>query len=331
MKKKLRDQFFIFDRPVEQNFAYKIKKGFLPIRDFIYDLVISMSQPKLETTKKDFVVCAIFKDEGRSLKEWVEYHLIVGVEHFYLYNNFSTDNYIEILQEYIDTGIVTLIDWPVEKGQYPAYKHFWENYRNISKWVTFIDLDEFICPHFEDTIVDWLRPYEKYPSVIMYWKMFGTSGKLEHDDDTLVIEQYTVSWDKMDTVGKVIINTSWDLSIDSIWHHHAYCKVPFLGKTFFVPPVNEFKKFICYDIHRANSKGFTIQLNHYWSKSYNEMVLKKFERGDVFFGDEKPTLNLESFYYHEKKNISSDYTIFRYLIRLKTALGFDALSRGGIE
>ncbi len=32
-------------------------------------------------------LCAIFKDEADYLREWIEFHRIVGVEHFYLYNN----------------------------------------------------------------------------------------------------------------------------------------------------------------------------------------------------------------------------------------------------
>ena len=33
----------------------------------------------------DLAVAAIFKDEARYLKEWLDYHLLAGVEHFYLY------------------------------------------------------------------------------------------------------------------------------------------------------------------------------------------------------------------------------------------------------
>ena len=38
--------------------------------------------------KKYFLaICAIFKNEGKFLKEWLNYYLLAGVEHFYLYNN----------------------------------------------------------------------------------------------------------------------------------------------------------------------------------------------------------------------------------------------------
>ena len=52
---------------------------------------------------------AIFKNEALYLKEWIEFHRIVGVEHFYLYNNNSDDNYREVLEPYIKRNIVTLV------------------------------------------------------------------------------------------------------------------------------------------------------------------------------------------------------------------------------
>ena len=50
----------------------------------------------------DLTITAIFKNEGHYLKEWLDYHLLAGVEHFYLYNNDSTDNYKEVLAPYIE-------------------------------------------------------------------------------------------------------------------------------------------------------------------------------------------------------------------------------------
>lgn len=54
----------------------------------------------------------MFQNEAPWLKEWITYHhKVLGVDHFYLYNNDSTDDFMKILQPYIDNGIVELIDW----------------------------------------------------------------------------------------------------------------------------------------------------------------------------------------------------------------------------
>ena len=49
----------------------------------------------------NLAVAAIFKDEAPYLREWLDYHLLAGVEHFYLYNNDSTDDYAEMLKPYV--------------------------------------------------------------------------------------------------------------------------------------------------------------------------------------------------------------------------------------
>lgn len=41
-------------------------------------------------------LCLIFNNEAPFLKEWLDYHIVVGIDHFYLYNNNSTDNYIDV-------------------------------------------------------------------------------------------------------------------------------------------------------------------------------------------------------------------------------------------
>ena len=63
-------------------------------------------------------LCLIFKDEAPYLKEWLEYHLLIGIDHFYLYNNNSSDNYLEVLGPYIEDGTVTLINYQKNYGKF---------------------------------------------------------------------------------------------------------------------------------------------------------------------------------------------------------------------
>jgi hypothetical protein len=51
-------------------------------------------------------VAAIFRDEAKYLKEWVEFHLLVGFDLLYMFNNLSQDNYLEVLNPYIESGQV---------------------------------------------------------------------------------------------------------------------------------------------------------------------------------------------------------------------------------
>ena len=45
--------------------------------------------------KYNLSICAIFKNEAKYLKEWIEYHRIFGVDHFYLYNIGSRDSFLD--------------------------------------------------------------------------------------------------------------------------------------------------------------------------------------------------------------------------------------------
>ena len=44
-------------------------------------------------------------NEAAYLEEWISYHLLINVDHFYVYNDESTDNTPEVLAPYIKQGI----------------------------------------------------------------------------------------------------------------------------------------------------------------------------------------------------------------------------------
>jgi hypothetical protein len=60
-------------------------------------------------------LATMFKNQRRWLREWIEFNLLVGIEHFIIYDNESTDLPLEILQPYIDQGYVTYIPWPPQE------------------------------------------------------------------------------------------------------------------------------------------------------------------------------------------------------------------------
>ena len=41
--------------------------------------------------KPYLAICAVYRNEAPYLREWIEFHRLVGVERFFLYNNRSTD------------------------------------------------------------------------------------------------------------------------------------------------------------------------------------------------------------------------------------------------
>ena len=308
------DKMFIFDRPVWKGKRYFVDR----IKSYFYDLFYKMLLRLFPVKDKDNIynlsLCSIFKNEAPFLVEWLEYHLLIGVDHFYLYNNNSTDEFKLKLAPYIDKGIVTLVDWPDNPGQLSSYKHWYQNYRHDTKWVSFLDLDEFICPRYNNKVTSWLKKFEKYPVVMVYWKMFGTSGKMEHDFKRLTIEQYVNSWERHSNIGKLFYNTKYDIDYFHLGMMHS---INVRIKKWSLPPVNQYGYFVKYGIHRAKCNNIEIQINHYWSKAYRAYEAKH-ARGDAAFG--VSPRNYEYFLWHEQRNNSIDLSIYRFLIQLKQKL-----------
>lgn len=137
-------------------------------------------------------LCAIFRNEAPYLREWVEFHRIVGVERFYLYQNRSNDDWLAVLQPYITEGVVEVIDWPKEPPCHlQAYQHFIEGHKGNPRWVAFLDCDEFLFSPCYETVPEIL--YQIAPhwgAVGVNWLCFGASGH-EQPTPAPVIERFT--------------------------------------------------------------------------------------------------------------------------------------------
>lgn len=138
----------------------------------------------LQAYQYNVSICAIFQNEGPNLKEWIDYHRGVGVDHFYLYNNTSTDNYKEVLKPYVDRGIVEIINWP-NKTPHISWNYGCQSsaYADVlircifrTKWLCIIDLDEFLVPMHYKSLAKELKHYpEECVAIYANWITFGTS------------------------------------------------------------------------------------------------------------------------------------------------------------
>ena len=122
-------------------------------------------------------IIATFKNESWNMAEFLDHYLWQGVEHFYLINNGSTDDFMPIIEKYKDK--ITLYDMPKRWAQVDNTNTVFREVKDKTFWFGIVDFDEFIYGT-KERIVDFLRPREEYSRVICPWLLFGTCPQPEH-------------------------------------------------------------------------------------------------------------------------------------------------------
>ena len=198
-------------------------------------------------------VCAIFKNEGRFLREWMAFHRSIGAEHFYLYNNNSSDDF----RSEIDSEFVTLTDWPTrDMPQKHAYWHCIHTFGRQSRWIAFIDIDEFLFSPTQQDIRPILRKHENAPAIRIDSPFFGTSGRQQ------IPESVPLSFTKRSAT-----RFSTKSIVDPRYVHR-------------IENAHEFKYFA---MNQVRPPLDVLRINHYWSRSFEDLAVKV-RRGDAWDG-----------------------------------------------
>lgn len=273
---------------------------------------------------KEYYLCAtaIFQDEAPYLKEWIEFHLLVGVEHFWLYNNESHDNYKEVLDPYIKQGIVELIEWPSKhdwnrfcfKTQPRAYRNAIRRSRSKTTWLAIIDLDEFLFPVNEKNLQDCLKKHYKTCSgVLVNWQLYGTSWvpfipKNKTMIETLLLKAPTHY--SRNTTCKSIVKP--DLV--------AHCSNPHFCsfKRGYYAVMADGEPYIPH----SQSEIFidTIRINHYWMRDEDYLYHVKIPRYTAFHNGDNANWILSIV---PELNQETDDSILKYVPALRKRMGFD--------
>ncbi len=164
----------------------------------------------------NLTIVSMFKNESLIIEEWIKYYIEQGVEHFYLIDNGSNDDYETKINKYIDK--ITLIKDPFRVKNNTINKlkiydnnekkyifedssaHtqtllsnnlFLEKIKLETIWCIFIDCDEYIYIPSSKSINDFLieldknNKYRKITDIFIPWKIFG-SNNLDKQPESII-------------------------------------------------------------------------------------------------------------------------------------------------
>jgi hypothetical protein len=151
--------------------------------------VVAAVQPIQQKKTQPLVMCSeLVINEGKYLLEWIDYHRLMGISLFAIYDMGSNDNTKQILKPYMNAGVVDLIQWNVTNLM-SAQNDCLYRYKQDTKWQLYVDTNEFMWYNGTKSVIELLEsdPGKSQGFEIMSFAMGGRKMNSE-----LMIGQYNM-------------------------------------------------------------------------------------------------------------------------------------------
>jgi len=269
------------------------------------------------------VIVAIAKFEQDYIEEWVIYHLALGFDKIYLYDNEDEPIYYKILTKYGNRVVHIHVkgnDYDIGV-QYRALQHF-NNTLNLSeiKYVLHIDIDEFVCLKKHKNIKEFINEFFKpgIAGISICWKFFGSSGQVKKTDEP-VTSRFRRCAEKAD----ILMKTIYEIGKITA-HTDCHSVKPIEGH--FVIATNGV---ITTCSENTEMDDSIIQINHYYCKTIPEFFYQKTRgradipgglKGHSFYGDPTSTaldMDLIKCYTKRNHNDVEDLTAYNFYMAIK--------------
>jgi hypothetical protein len=224
------------------------------------------------------VIVCIAKKEEDYIEEFVKYHLALGFQKIYIYDNEDVPVYKELLHDYQDN--IEVIHFPhnhyAKPVQYEILHHFSHTYlRNPGiTHVAHIDIDEFIVLKKHKNICDFINEYivGDCGAIVMNWNFFGSSNQTVKTNIPVTL-RFTMCQEN----GSAHFKTLFKISCLRYWdtvHEGVLCDGYFIKNTNGqIIPLCTYNKIIDISV---------IQLNHYKVKTWPEFkYIRTRQRADM--------------------------------------------------
>jgi len=125
-------------------------------------------------------IVAMFKNESSIIKQWIKHYIDEKVDHFYLIDNGSNDNYYDEIKEYNDKITIIKDNFRKKIGtqNFLINKHYLDKIKKETDWVIVCDIDEYIFDiNYDSDIITYIRnlenKYKNLAKIMLPWKNFA--------------------------------------------------------------------------------------------------------------------------------------------------------------
>ena len=246
------------------------------------------------------IIVAIAKKEQPYIEEWVRWHIALGFDHIYLYDNEDDPIYKNLLKKYHQ--YITVIHFPGNsyyKGvQFIALDHFIKNflYTNNHTHCIHLDIDEFIVLKQHKDIKDFIHSFFILDcgAIGINWRFFGDSGLTTRTNNSIV-----KSFIYRQKQGNKHIKSLFEISsfVSFVYSHGVILNKPLRTKNT--------KNHIISGVFNDKFDFDYIQINHYKTKTLSEFS-ETYKRGYVHIVNKNQNLSFD------KKSIDNVFKKFNF-------------------
>ena len=237
-----------------------------------YSSSVLVSKCRKPSAPFELTITTLTKNSASYIKEWIEYHLMMGVDHFYILDNESTDDTYSVLLPYIEKQLITYVPWrdssyrdaqfqTALNTQQKGMAYALSLYGCKSQWTALIDDDEFLLPKGNRTVKKVLKKYTNYGGLAIGWAWFGSNGHISKPED-LVIESFTKRRTELDILYKAIIQPQYFKRMKTV-HYPAFNQGYSLVTEHFdvLSPIPEHVKKLAFTLNHPTSDIIQVRIS----------------------------------------------------------------------
>lgn len=265
-------------------------------------------------------LAAIVRDQEHYVKEWLAFHRIVGVERFVVMLHRCADRTEEKIRELPfadDIYIHHINESGFDSVQVGAYFEAVRMYGKFSKWLLFIDSDEFFFGTTEDSLAEILSRYECHGGLAAHWMNFGhndhSNRRSVFKDGRLSIEAFTKRLGGDGGINRVVKCAVQTEQLVSILSPHRQITM--------LPIVREHRDELVANHYRTEIPATwdIVRCNHYHTRSMEDWVARSYRGSCNTIYDPDSIYGVRRFIERGGGTVE-DGTILRFVDRIKEVI-----------